>query len=216
MWNFALPLLILTSLTASASELRSVAPTKEQKTTTLPLCIDDPAAIEKIKTTIKANSKTAFKYDGYKQALQSDSDEELMARLVYAETIAANCPELNTVIAKRIAAAIANRVRIRKGDVRNVIFQRDQFSSSMNIYVESKYLVFLCPNDSLVWNSILKITKDELAKSSGILSKDTVNYFLYKHSPRWTKEPWEFKEDESQTNSNIQSCVRTFHVPGWK
>lgn len=179
----------------------------------LPNCIDNPAQIDAIKATIKANSKTSNKYVGYKKVLNSDSDIELAARLVYAETKATNCEKMNNQIVPVITEVIANRVKIRKGDVQSVIFQRDQFASSLNIYGESNYKDFLCPSDSALWNKAYSETFSALSdKTKGT---DTVNYFLYKHSPRWTKEPWKLEEDTSLTKG-VRDCIRTFRNPAFK
>lgn len=187
---------------------------RRSSTINLPNCVNDPATIETIKAKIKANSKTANKYDGYKKVLASDSDIELAARLIYAETKATNCASLNNQIAPAITEVIANRVKIRKGDVQSVIFQRDQFASSLNIYDESNYKDFLCPNDSALWQKAYSEAFSALSdKTKGT---DTVNYFLYKHSPRWTKEPWKLEEDRSLTNANTRQCIRTFRNPSFR
>lgn len=179
----------------------------------LPNCINDPAKIDGIKATIKANSKTSNKYVGYKKALNSDSDIELAARLVYAETKATRCEKMNNDIVPVITEVIANRVKIRKGDVQSVIFQRDQFASSLNIYEESNYKDFLCPSDSALWSKVYSETFSALSdKTKG---SDTVNYFLYKHSPRWTKEPWKLEEDASLTKG-VRECIRAFKNPTFK
>ncbi len=179
----------------------------------LPNCINDPAKIDGIKATIKANSKTSNKYVGYKKVLNSDSDIELAARLVYAETKATRCEKMNNDIVPVITEVIANRVKIRKGDVQSVIFQRDQFASSLNIYDESNYKDFLCPSDSALWSKVYSETFSALSdKTKG---SDTVNYFLYKHSPRWTKEPWKLEEDTSLTKG-VHECIRAFKNPTFK
>jgi hypothetical protein len=185
----------------------------------LPKCIDDEKEIEKIKSTIKANVKTKFKYNGYRAALHSESESDLLARLAYSETVAANCPDLNTKIAPLIVAAITNRIRFRKGDVRSVVFERDQFASSLNIYAESRYQDFLCPKDVALWTMISAKAKSSMGNQSEVndfLSDDTVNYFLYKHSPKWTKEPWKLNEDKTKIELPIQNCIRFFHNPQWR
>lgn len=183
----------------------------------LPLCIDKEGEIKKIQDIVKTNSKNEHKYHGYKQALRGDTDAVLMARLVYAETLGANCPSQNDVMAGRIAEVISNRVA-RRGSVRSVVFQRDQFASSLNVYSSSRYLDFLCPKNESLWKSALVHVQGLLnsANRTNRLSSDTANYFLYKHDPRWTKEPWNFAEDASQTTPQLQQCLRTFKVPGWK
>jgi len=180
----------------------------------LPHCVSDPAKIDIIKATIKTNSKTPNKYVGYKKALNSDSDIELAARLVYAETKATRCEKMNNEIVPVITEVIANRVKIRKGDVQSVIFQRDQFASSLNIYEESNYKDFLCPSDSDLWSKAYSETF--LALSDKTKGTNTVNYFLYKHSPRWTKEPWQLEEDTALTKGKVRECIRAFRNPAFK
>ncbi|MES2802153.1 MAG: hypothetical protein V4654_06645 [Bdellovibrionota bacterium] len=206
-------LFICTQVLAEVGSSNGQAAAKKSTGAKLPHCINDPTEIEAIKAKIKANSKTSNKYAGYKQALESDSDVELTARLVYAETKATNCEQKNNEIVPVIAQVIANRVKIRKGDVKSVIFQRDQFASSLNIYDESNYKDFLCPNDSSLWSKAYD--ESSLALSDKTQGTDTVNYFLYKHSPRWTKEPWKLEEDTSLAKG-VRECIRTFKNSNFK
>ncbi len=184
------------------------------ETTGAPHCISDIHEIEVIKNKIKLNSKNDSKYDAYKKAFASDSDKELMARLIYAETKATKCEKLNSLIVPVITKVISNRVKIKKGDVQAVVFQRDQFASSLNIYSESNYKDFLCPNDSVLWAQALKEASEVLADKSKPTT--TVNYFLYKHSPRWTKEPWSLDEDTSLTQGNVSDCIKAFKNPDYR
>ena len=177
-------------------------------------CVSEVHEIEIIKNKIKLNAKNENKYDGYKKAFASDSDEELMARLIYAETKATKCEKLNSLIVPVITKVISNRVKIKKGAVKAVVFQRDQFASSLNIYSESSYKDFLCPNDSVLWAQALKEASEGLADKSKPTT--TVNYFLYKHSPRWTKEPWSLDEDTSLTQGNVRDCIKAFKNPDYK
>lgn len=180
----------------------------------LPHCVNESSEIDAIKAKIKANSKTANKYDGYKKVLSSDSDIQLAARLVYAETKATRCEKLNAQIVPVISEVIANRVKIRKGDIKSVVFQRDQFASSLNIYDESNYKDFLCPDDDILWNQVYNETYMALANKK--MGTDTVNYFLYKHSPRWTKEPWKLEEDKALAKGSARDCIRAFKNPNFK
>jgi hypothetical protein len=179
----------------------------------LPACFDSATDLETVKSSIKANSSNAHKYNSYRQLLQNSTDEELLARLTYSETRAANCPQKNEAINSAIATVIGNRIKIRKGDVKSVVFQRDQFASSLNIYSESKYLDFLCPKDAELWNSSLKHASESLKKTQ---HTNTVNYFLYKHSPRWTKEPWKLELDSELTTQEIKDCIHFFKSPQFK
>lgn len=189
-------------------------PAVKDRINPLPHCVNQTSEIEAIKAKMKANSKTTNKYDGYKKSLASDSDIELAARLVYAETKATRCEKQNNNIVPVITEVIANRVKIRKGDVKSVVFQRDQFSSSLNIYAESNYKDFLCPDDEILWNQVYNETN--MALSNKRMGTDTVNYFLYKHSPRWTKEPWRLAEDQDLAKGSVRKCIRAFKNPNFK
>ena len=210
--------LSLISISAFASETSGASSQSSgggyKASSKLPHCVNSHDELETIKTKIKANAKTENKYDGYKKALASDSDEELMARLIYSETLATNCEQQNAKVVPVIASVIANRVKIKKGDVKAVVFQRDQFASSLNVYSESAYKDFLCPDDETLWALALK--EATLALSDKAKSTDTVNYFLYKHSPRWTKEPWSLEEDQVLTVVNVKKCIKAFKNPSYK
>lgn len=200
---------------ASSNELSTSRVQPPKRSNALPKCINDPLIVQDIKDKAKANSKTKFKYDGYKEHLQGDSNEELAARLAYAETIGANCPSLNREISALIIQVIDNRVKIRKGNVKGVVFERDQFASSLNFYDESRFADFMCPKDPMLWQQVLSETKrrQQTAKSP---NPTTVHYFLYKHSPRWTKEPWNFQEDTDGIKPDVRECLRIFKNPGWR
>jgi hypothetical protein len=196
---------------AFAAEVVS-APKAAVTSTSLPHCVDDAKEIEAIKARMKANKSNSSKYEGYRAALQSDSDSELTARLIYAETLAANCPAQNGDISRLISQVIANRVTKRGGNVRSVVFERDQFASSLNIYDESRFADFLCPTDEKLWKTITSPPSEK----APTLSPSTVHYFLYKHSPRWTKEPWKFTEEVAELKHDVRNCLRVFKNEKWK
>ncbi len=181
----------------------------------LPRCVDDANVIDQIVTHVNNNRRNQYKYDKYKEVLSSDSDIQLWARLAYAEVLGANCPEQNQAVGETVVNVIGNRVQLRNGDIKSVVFQRDQFASSLNIYGSSRYRDFLCPKDSALWGNIMTQIQNFRQTSSGRLASNTVNYFLYKHDPRWTEAPWNYKEDTSISTPQTQSCIRAFHVPGW-
>jgi hypothetical protein len=183
----------------------------------LPRCADSGGALAMIEGVQKANRKTAAKYDGYRKILQDDTPLELAARLAYAETMAANCPQQEAAVADLVTAVIGNRIRTRGGDVKSVVFQRDQFSSSLNIYPESRYRDFLCPRDNALWKTVLAKTRTNL-KGSGpgaVMPKDTVNYYLYQHSERFKAPNWKL-EEVAIADEKTRACVRVFRNPGWK
>lgn len=193
----------------------------------LPLCVDSPKTIAQIKATMTANSKTRHKYDGYRDALRSDSDVQILARLAYAETMAANCSGVNSQVASRIVETIGNRVKIKGGinHTRDVVFERQQFASTLNNYdfspkypnAKSRYLEFLCPTDAKLWSEIYNKAQAVLTDGPKELSSDTVHYYLFMHHPEWSKLPddWKFREDATHTTPQIQQCVRFYHNPNW-
>jgi len=189
----------------------------------LPLCISDEATIDKIISIQKANPKNPRKYDGYREVFKNSSPAELLARLAYAETLAANCPELNFKIAPLIIESITNRVRIRKGSVESVVYQRDQHASSMNIYKESRYRDFLCPRDSNLWSAVFEAAQAALASNGAghTLPADAVHYYLYKHSerhkvPKWASDESEWAIAEVPESSLLHPCIRFFRNPRWR
>lgn len=179
----------------------------------LPRCVEDERTLGEVMLTQKRNSGTPEKYSGYRIVLKDDSDSELFARLVYAETLAANCPEQNNSIVSLIIGVIANRVRKRGGDVKSVVFQLDQFSSSLNNYDESRFRDFLCPRNQKLWSKIMSEAQGLEVKN---LSKDSFHYYLYKHSPRFKAPKWNFAEDLGPTSLKLQECIRVFLDPKWR
>jgi hypothetical protein len=207
----------------------------------LPPCLNLESDIAEIQRVQKANDKTSFKYDGthnrkydgthdrkydgtldrkydgYRKILHAATALELATRLAYAETMAANCVKQQDRIVDLVASVIGNRVRIRGGDVHSVIFQRDQFASSLNFYSESRYRDFLCPSDRELWNKVLAKMRTNLeqSKPSGSVSKDTVNYYLYRHSARFKAPNWKLEEVVT-SNEEIRECIRVFRDPAWE
>jgi hypothetical protein len=185
--------------------------------TPLPVCIDSPDVIAEIQRIQASNRKSARKYDGYRKALSASPDAELATRLAYAETLAANCPDHNVQVSDLVAAVIGNRIRIRHGDVKSVVYQRDQFSSSLNIYPESRYRDFLCPRDVELWNLIAGKVLGNLQEAGPgkPIPQDAVNYYLYRHSPRFNPPAWELEEIVLEKGA-VRDCVRVFRDSGWK
>lgn len=183
-------------------------------------CVSDPVDIEKITSAIKANLKNPHKYDGYREILSAETDQALLARLAYAETVATNCATLNTKTLPMIIEAIVTRIRIRKGDVKAVIFQRDQYSSSMNLYKESRYLDFLCPKEADLWTQAFSLAGAFLADKPLRLPPDTTHYYLYKHSDRLTVPDWAGDKSEwplanFEGADEMKECIRFFRDREW-
>jgi len=181
----------------------------------LPACVNSETAIAEVKRGLTVNGANAKKYDGYRQLLRSDTAVVLAARLAYAETLAANCPGNNDEVLDLVASVIANRVRIRRGDVKSVVFQRNQFASSLHIYSESRYRDFLCPKDLVLWQkSFAKMRAHfEGAVPSGPLPKDAVNYYLYRHSDRFVAPAWKL-EEINIAGEDVRKCIRVFRNSG--
>ncbi|MBY0316170.1 MAG: hypothetical protein K2Q26_11655 [Bdellovibrionales bacterium] len=213
MWTWVLfVLLIGAEEVASQLEVTNSHPAEIK----LPRCIDDTVVLQKIANHIETHRKNSSKYAEYAAVFRGETPAELVARLAYAETIGANCSSLNSSVGPRIVEVIANRVRRRGGDARSVVFQRDQFSSSLNIYSNSRYKDFLCPKDLNLWKEMVLAARSSLENPPSRVKPDTMNYFLYRHDPRWAQEPWALKEDLAGQSEDARACVRFFRVPDWK
>lgn len=199
-----------------AAEVATTDAPGPQSLTTLPKCVSDPAAVDAIKDSIAANkgkpAKLYLKYTAYEREFAAESDEEKVARLIYAEANAAKCGPRTADLMPAIAGVIANRVRARGKGVRAVVFEPDQFASSLNIYDESRYRDFLCPKDPNLFARAAAEARRALAGPTD-LPADVVHYFLYKHSPRWTKPPWVLPEHALA--EPLRACLRTFRNPKW-
>lgn len=199
-----------TETTSSVSKTGAPQPT-------VPDCVNSESDVAEIKSVQKANYKTPHKYDGYRNIFRATTDLELAARLAYAETVAANCSKQEDQITDLVTSVIGNRVRIRHGDVKGVVFQKDQFASSLNIYPESHYRDFLCPNNGELWNKVLAKMRANLedSKPGAPIPKDTVNYYLYQHSERLKAPAWKL-EEVLITDKKTRECIRVFRDPAWK
>lgn len=201
---------------ASAAETALVAKTSAPHSS-LPPCVNSESDIAHVRSVQKENSKTSHKYDGYRSVLHADTTLELAARLAYAETAAANCANQEEPIVDLVTSVIGNRIRIRRGDVNSVVFQRDQFASSLNIYPESRYRDFLCPTDDELWKKVfakMRVNLEE-SKPSAPIPTDTVNYYLYRHSDRFKAPNWKLEEAAIE-DKTLRECIRVFRDPAWK
>lgn len=188
----------------------------------LPQCRSSERDVDVVLQSIRAFPKTPQKYDGYRSVLSGESDAALVARLAYAETLATNCSELNSRILPLITDSILNRIRIRKGDVKGVVFQRDQYSSSLNFYQESRFRDFLCPQSGELWAQALTVARGKLAslEKTGRLPVDAVHYYLYKHSerlatPDWATDRSQWAIVEIPGEQDLKPCLRFFRNPKW-
>lgn len=201
---------------SSAAEKTSWVSKADESAANLPHCVNSESDITEIQRVQKANSKTSSKYDGYRNILHASTALELATRLAYAETMAANCANQEEQVVGLVASVIGNRIRIRGGDINSVVFQKNQFSSSLNIYTESRYRDFLCPKDGELWNKALTKMRANLeeSKPSVPIPKDAVNYYLYRHSDRFKAPNWKLDEVLIPA-ATTRECIRVFRDPGW-
>ncbi|MEK6556578.1 MAG: hypothetical protein AABZ31_15115 [Bdellovibrionota bacterium] len=180
----------------------------------LPTCVNDQATLQTIIRIQKANKNNNAKYDGYREFLKDDG-AALLARLAYAETLAAECPTLNYEILPGIVDVIANRAAMRQDNVKSVVYQRDQFASSLNIYKKSRYLDFLCPKDAKLWAAALETAEKSLYNGAAVLPRNAFNYYFYLHDPKWPVPEWaNYKKHQPVKTPNfnkIQKCIRYFN-----
>lgn len=206
--------------------VRAEDPQNSLKSQNKPHCFNSQKELETIHHELKINSKNSAKYSGYQNIMKSLTSEELLKRLIYAESLAANCEENQEQVVPIIFLVIQNRINLRRKNKKindpllSVIFEKNQFSSSLNIYKESRYKDFLCPQNLKLWNLVEETLNTP--KLPVQLSLDSVHYFLYKHSIRWPNEPksWnrfiEIQNDKNKTISSIRHCIRVFKNPNWK
>lgn len=205
----------------SRPESRSL-PRASSASPPLPLCRGEQSTVDSIFADVKANAKSPHKYRAYKQVLAGESDESLLARLIYAETKASSCSERENEIMPIVAAVIRRRIERRGGDIQSVIFERDQFASSLNNYSESHYREFLCPAHQKSWEQALALaTAEELKAEGASLPKDAVHYYFYKHSSRFTPPAW--AQDSNSKNEvsiskdgHLKDCIRVFRNATWR
>lgn len=128
------------------------------------------------------------------------SEQEVMARLVYAETLATNCQGVPTNgIMNGIATVISNRIKkggVYGSGIRGVVFQPSQFNSSLSTkYSRSKLKEFLCPAPGREWEQAKNATARALDPSApNYLGSDKiVMTYYYKHflpkvvvGPKWS------------------------------
>lgn len=192
----------------------------------LPLCVNDPERLQAIEESLKKDPVTKRnkpqKYNATIEALSTASDAELVARLTYAETRAAHCPEFQDDVAAAISQVIQNRIAKRQGKApsptRSVVFEIDQFASSLNKYEESQWREFLCPSDAKLWAKALEFSNPNTPRSEGAsrhgVSASVHNYYLYKHAGRFTPPKWAQGEAATFVNSEkIASCIKLFEIP---
>lgn len=241
--TFAILLVVTTFYHSNSQETKTASPKQIGSTSdSLPQCFDSEAQIAELKDSIAANKKKPTKYRYYRNLLKGESIEVLMARLVYAETLAAKCPIHNTAMVPNIATVIANRLNKRAPNTssdkekkqKDTLFERDQFASSLNIYKYSEYKAFLCPTNTELWSLALKSTQDALNNPPSDKWKNTFHYYFYEHTknlaendkvlqqpikpngppaPDWTRV---YAENTTDTNPERQQCVRFFDNSKWK
>lgn len=194
------------------------------------------------------------RYNEYMRSLRNVSASELAARLAYTEIKEAGCEEHIGTIRPYVVETILNRMETRKaalfpGETRSVhelnnqdkkklaesvIFQYQQFASSLHRYKKTKsgvmnegYKLFLCPPQDELFNQI----NDEIGEffSSGQRTRnhpsDTYNYYLYAHAPEVFVNPPDWANENSSkylpevtsgTSSSLRRCFRAFRESRYK
>lgn len=177
----------------------------------LPNCVKDPAQVQRVLDTMSTNDKTKFKYNGYRKALASDDDSETAARLIYSETVAANCPAQNKQMMPLIAGVISNRIQRTKGDTKAVVYELGQFASSLNHYSQSAYKDFLCPQDGAMWAQAVELAK---ARTSP-LGKDATMYYLNANIPGHDESGWKYSLLQTISDHG-KKCLTVYANPSWQ
>ncbi|MCB0364393.1 MAG: cell wall hydrolase [Bdellovibrionaceae bacterium] len=219
-----LAILVLTALSAVAAETagsgKVVSGSATSTASAMPQCFEDEKDLAEIKRVQKANSKSAHKYDGYGRLFEKAaiSDDEILQRLIYAEVVAGGCGEDSQKAVTPIAEVIVNRVKKRQGDIRSVVFARNQFASSLNIYSESAYKHFLCPRDKQLWDEVSRQANDiRSGKQEPEMPADAVHYYLFQHSTRFQPPGWtKTYSPAGQVGSESGLCVVAYRNPEWK
>lgn len=174
-----------------------------------------------LKFTPTSAAKKDRTYNDLKTLLEKNKipDEEILARLIASETKAAgeSCQTHQTAIAQNIASALYNRIQKRNRRIDSVVFQAQQFASSLHFYKESQIAEFLCPTDSNLISQTLDWTRSMKNKTYvNTLPENAVNYYLYKHSTRFTPPSWTKTYKEAPTNPKISHCIRFFENSHFK
>lgn len=128
----------------------------------------------------------------------SVSDTELLARLVYAETRAANCPAQKGRVHVGAAHVILNRVDVFKREgrdqpVKRTVFGSKQFASSLHKYSKSQWDAFRCPPPEEldfyrnVYQTVEKIQSGEIDRKP---YQGATHYYLHRHFDKYQDHPW--------------------------
>lgn len=152
-------------------------------------------------------------------AFHDVSDDELLARLIYAETLAARCPSEKSMMAPRIADVIFSRIRDfkeakRDQPVRRVVFGRDMFGSSLSGSRRSKWKEFACPSensfDSELYGQSVKLVESLTKKPP---KSDLTHYFLHQYTDQYNDHPWgpKAKLRGEVKRKDGQRCLGVYH-----
>lgn len=152
-------------------------------------------------------------------AFRNVSDDELLARLIYAETLAARCPSENSAMAPKIAEVIFSRLRDfkeanRDKPVRRVVFGRDMFGSSLSGSRRAKWREFVCPSEngfeSGLYGQSVKLV-ESLRKNPP--RTDITHYFLHLYTNQYNDHPWGLKAKlrGEVKRKDGQRCLGVYH-----
>ena len=119
-----------------------------------------------------------------------------LARLATAEVASAQCPELNETLSPRSSEPFS-MFGWKCNTAKPVVFRRDQFASSMNIYAHSAYPVFLCPSSrhgELYQKAFKTFRLMEKGAYKNPLPTASVNYYLHLHFGQYRPNPTQWAQ----------------------
>jgi len=129
--------------------------------------------------------------------------KELLAHLVYAETLAANCAAANASMVMPIAQVIFNRIRdfetskklSRSEAIKHAVFGKNQFNSSLSgRYSLSQWKEFVCPkNKELFQKAYEAVEKFSKSYDGDKDLTEGTNYFFHRHTGSYKDHPWNKK-----------------------
>ena len=187
---FCSVLLVLALITPAMAD----QPSSEHKPVCYPL--ESPAVQDMIRIQ-RSHRKDDRKYEGYRTLFKDVTDTELLARLATAEVASAQCPELNETLLAAVIGTLFNRLGGNVNTAKPVVFRRDQFASSMNIYAHSAYPVFLCPSSrhgELYQKAFKTFRLMEKGAYKNPLPTASVNYYLHLHFGQYRPNPTQWAQ----------------------
>lgn len=122
-------------------------------------------------------------------------DRELMTRLVYAESLAANCPQSKDDVSRAIARVVWTRVRLfdekkMSEPYKRTVFGKKQFASALHAYRHSQWKEFICPTHTEFFRNIQSYVESLHSSAQALSSKAGTHYYLHRHYGAFRTHPW--------------------------